>query len=131
VSRGQHLQLALYAMAAESEYGRSPSVSAFFWFVEQGNDPFIGGEIDDWARRRLVDVLEVIVAGIEQGRFPARPGNDDFMYGFENCGFCDFNRICPSARAEQWERVRLAPELDEYRELAEGPLVTPDGEVEP
>jgi ATP-dependent helicase/nuclease subunit B len=125
VSRGQHLQLALYALAAESQFDDPTTVSAFFWFVEETANPFVGGEIDDWAKQRLVDVLEIVVGGIEHGWFPARPGEDGF-FGFENCGFCDFNRVCPSSRAEQWERVRLAPELGDYRELSEGPLVTPD-----
>jgi hypothetical protein len=128
VGRGQHLQLGLYAMAAETAFGDAMTVSAFFWFVEQSTDAFVGGPIDEWARQRLVQVLEVIVGGIEHGWFPARPGKDGF-FGFENCGFCDFNRICPSARAEQWELVRWAPELDAYRDLAEGELVTP-GEAE-
>jgi hypothetical protein len=126
VGRGQHLQLCLYAMAAETAYGEATSVSAFFWFVEQVTEPFVGGEIDEWARQRLVDVLETIVGGIEHGWFPARPG-DENIFGFANCGFCDYNRICPSARAEQWEQVRLAPELAAYRDLAEGDLVTPEG----
>jgi len=122
VCRGRHLQLAIYALAARTVFGDLP-VSAFFWFVDQtGDKAFVGGDIDEYAEQRLRDVLGVIVEGIEDGRFPARPGDDDYFSGFTNCGFCDFDRVCPSRRAEQWEAVRVAPSLARYRELAEGPL---------
>ncbi len=122
VCRGRHLQLAIYALAARTAYGDLP-VSAFFWFVDQpGDRSFVGGDIDAYAQDRLREVLEVIVEGIEHGWFPARPGDDDYLFGFTNCGFCDFDRVCPNRRAEQWEAVRMAPPLTRYRELAEGSL---------
>ncbi|MCX7620669.1 MAG: PD-(D/E)XK nuclease family protein [Acidimicrobiales bacterium] len=122
VCRGRHLQLAIYALAARSAFGDLP-VSAFFWFVDQsGKNAFLGGEIDEFAEQRLREVLGVIVDGIENGCFPARPGDEEYFSGFVNCGFCEFDRLCSNRRAEQWEKVRWHPALERYRELAEGAL---------
>lgn len=128
VCRGRHLQLALYALAAQSRFGDLP-VSAYFWFVEKpSRTAFLGGEIDALALARLQEVLGIVVDGIEQGQFPSRPGDDGY-FGWSNCGFCDFDRICPTSRGDLWEAVRAAPELHDYRELAEGPLPEPADSV--
>lgn len=124
VCRGRHLQLALYGLAAQSAFGPVP-VTAFYWFVEQpARTAFRGGDIDELALGRLREVLDIIVEGIEHGRFPARPGEDGY-FGFANCGHCDFDRICPSARGDRWEAIKVAPELSRYRALAEGDMPAP------
>jgi hypothetical protein len=64
----------------------------------------------------------VVADGIQAGQFPARPGEDDGWFGPVNCRGCVFDRVCPAARGEQWERMRAAPELAPYAELVgEGP----------
>ena len=79
----------------------------------------MGGVIGDAERARFGTVIDVIVDGIEQGRFPANPGEADF-WGFENCGFCEYDKVCPTSRDDLWEGVRLSSKLDSYRELAAG-----------
>jgi hypothetical protein len=116
--RGRHLQLVIYAEAARQHFG-GDLVEAYYWFVEQKSSRLrLGAPIDDAHRRRFLDVLGVIVGGIEAGRFPANPGEPNF-FGFSHCGFCDFDRICPSTRDDLWEGVRLSGRLADYVELAE------------
>ena len=62
--------------------------------------------------------LGVIVDGIEGGFFPARPG-EPMNSGYENCGFCPFDQVCPSDRARVWRRKRGADALRTYVQLAE------------
>ncbi len=52
---------------------------------------------------------------------PPTPGEEAY-FGPTHCGFCDFNRVCPSSRVDLWEGVRDDPALDDYRELAEGEI---------
>ena len=121
---GRHLQLVIYGEAARRHFG-GDDVEAYFWFVEQGvSGKRLGGVIGDAERTRFGEVLDVIVDGIEQGRFPANPGEADFFFGFEHCSYCDYQRVCPPGRDDLWEGVQLSPKLDAYRRLA-GP--TADG----
>ncbi|MGH9187492.1 MAG: PD-(D/E)XK nuclease family protein, partial [Acidimicrobiales bacterium] len=122
---GRHLQLLVYAHAARAAYGDVP-VEARFWFVSPNEEPSLrGGPVDDRAEARFREVLGTIVDGIEHGRFPARPGAETF-FGFENCGWCPYNQVCPTGRSELWTRVRRAPELASFVALAES-----DGGGEP
>ena len=59
------------------------------------------------------------LAGIRSGVFPANPGERNARFGFENCGFCDFDSLCPSRRDRIWERKRDHPALAGYRDLIE------------
>jgi hypothetical protein len=90
----------------------------------------VGGVIGDVERARFGEVLDVIVDGIEQGRFPANPGEADF-FGFEHCAFCDYNRVCPSGRDDLWEGVRLSPKLGAYRRLEDADAPAADAGVIP
>jgi len=116
--RGRHLQLVIYSEAARRHYG-GDVVDAYFWFVEQKRSAMrAGATIDDARRTRFLDVLEVIVDGIERGVFPANPGEADF-WGFTHCGFCDYERVCPTNRDDLWEGVRLSGALAGYVALAD------------
>ncbi len=123
-ARGRHLQLPLYAEAARLAYaGRADvdtdaDVEARFWFVERRCHS--EATIDDTARERLVEVVGTVVDGVAEGRFPANPGDDGY-WGHAHCGFCPYDRICPSSRGELWERVRNDAALTGYVALAEGP----------
>jgi RecB family exonuclease len=118
VRRGKLLQLPIYALAARQRHGDVP-VETYYWFVTESANydrqgyPLAGPQLTAFQR-----ALSVIVGGIEQGLFPARPGqsrND----GFENCQLCPYDRVCPGNRARVWGRKRSAPELREYLDLAE------------
>jgi ATP-dependent helicase/nuclease subunit B len=118
-ARGRHLQLVIYGEAARRHFGAG-DVEAYYWFVEQGGSTKrLGGLVGDDERARFGEVIDVIVDGIEEGRFPANPGEVDY-WGFENCGFCEYDRVCPASRDDLWEGVRLSSKLDAYRELATG-----------
>ncbi|HUR50196.1 MAG TPA: PD-(D/E)XK nuclease family protein [Acidimicrobiales bacterium] len=119
VLRGTKLQLHIYARAARQVHGDEHTpVKARYWFVsEKGKFDEAAVDLDRDAPR-FDEALQVITDGIKQGLFPARPGEDGF-YGFENCGYCDFRKLCPVDRDRRWERTRSDPALRAYRELAE------------
>ena len=77
------------------------------------------------ARQRLADVLHALQRTSTDGHFPPNPGDRAYARGgdsFENCRYCDFNRVCPAnSRRDQMlrahsEDARLAP----YFDLAQG-----------
>jgi RecB family exonuclease len=118
VIRGTKLQLPIYAMAAQSRFGKVP-VDAWYWFVsDKGGFVQLGYEVTEERLGRFADVLRVVVDGIEAGVFPGRPG-DETNVGYENCRRCDFDAICPTDRGRAWTRDRGATELADYVALAE------------
>ncbi len=122
LDRGRRLQLPIYADAARRALGAGPDteVDAFYWFVEEsGKKAWRGGRMDADVQRRFEEVVAVAVDAIEEGDFPANPGEEAF-FGPTHCGHCDFNRVCPTGRVDLWEGVRRAPEIERYVELAEG-----------
>ena len=125
LDRGKRLQLPIYADAARRALGGDgppPPVEAYYWFVEDGGrKAWRGGPVDDAVQARFEDVVATVVEGIEGGDFPANPGEEGF-YGPSHCGYCDFNRVCPSSRVDLWEGVRKDDALHRYVELAEGEL---------
>lgn len=117
VDRGRKLQLVMYALAARQRHGtpRTP-VESYYWFVELGS-LHRGAPIGTDAERQLLDVVDVSVDGIRSGVFPAHPGTEGY-FGWESCGFCAYQRVCPAARGEQWAQFRNAPEVQPYVAMA-------------
>src|SRR5205823_5678529 len=74
-----------------------------------------GGPVDHAAADRFESVVRTIVDGIEDGLFPARPGEDDWRPGtgptHSNCYFCEFDHLCATTRGEQWLNIRTRDEL--------------------
>ena len=65
--------------------------------------PPVGGDA------RLMDVLESVKRGVLAGAFPQIPGDETMRPGkfsWENCVYCDFDRICPAGRDVVWDRKR-------------------------
>jgi hypothetical protein len=125
VARGRLLQLPIYALAARAQFPQAELVEAYYWFVGQrGAIEMKGGPIDSVAAERFESVVRTIVDGIEEGLFPARPGDDDWRQGtgatHSNCKFCAFDNLCSSTRGEQWLTIRTRDELEPYVTLAEG-----------
>ena len=81
-----------------------------------------GGGVDAEQDDKLHDTLETLTASVASGLFPANPGEDGF-FGWSNCGFCAFDRLCPSSRGTQWEGVRQDPALADYLTLTSPPSV--------
>ena len=130
VDRGRKLQVVMYGLAARQTFGDSDTpVESYYWFVEQ-DGMHRGAPIDSAAERRLLDVLDVSVHGIRSGVYPAHPGEEGY-FGWENCGFCPFHRVCPTNRGEQWETLRMAPPVRPYAGVADPlPGMQTDGEPE-
>ena len=103
---GRRLQLPVYATAVA---GRHPGaqISAEYWFVTDAAQgyPRVSVELDDATRQRFLDVLTSIADAIDDGVFPANPGADQ-LDTWENCRYCDFDRVCPARRSEAFERRR-------------------------
>ena len=121
--RGRRLQLGVYALAAQGGLSNVEDVSSAYWFVTTRGgfslapkEPIDGNS--DEVRGRLGEVVSGIVSGIRSGVFPANPGERNAYFGFENCGFCEFDSLCPSRRDWVWERKRNNPMLSGYRDLA-------------
>lgn len=120
VDRGRKLQLVLYALAAQRDYG--PPVrpaSAYYWFVELGA-VHRGAPIGSHEEARLHEVLDVAVRGIREGIYPAHPGELDGWYGWESCSWCPYDRACASTRGEVWLSISTADPVQAYRELTAG-----------
>ena len=117
---GRRLQLLAYAEAAAAQRGVDRA-SAWYWFLKPGHTgTLIGYEITDEHRQLFRTTLGVLVDGVGDGLFPAHSGPDDWWQGTnENCGFCEFDAICPADREEEWERVRADPALADVVRLAE------------
>jgi RecB family exonuclease len=108
VRAGMMLQLPIYGLAARQQYGEPDTpVAAHYWYVSsRGEFKTVGYDVDQSREDRFVEVVETISDGIEQGVFPAYPGSFNHWYGTnDNCGYCPFDRLCPSSRLDEWERI--------------------------
>ena len=102
----------MYAEAVAQRFGGSPTSSYFWMLSARGDYQLHGGPWEDEHRTRFREVLTAITDGIEAGAFPARPGGyESFWRSHENCGFCDFDRLCPRDRDEHQLAKADAPEL--------------------
>ena len=120
--RGRRLQLGVYALAAQGSLEQAENVRSAYWFVTTRGtfalaprDPVDGSSAE--VRSRLGEVVDGIVSGIRSGVFPANPGERNDYLGFDNCGFCEFDSLCPSRRDQAWSRKRAHPMLAGYRDL--------------
>jgi RecB family exonuclease len=98
---GTKLQLPVYLAAA----GDASQATALYWFISRkagfARVPYLPSDDRD---ARFQDTLEAIVGGIRAGAFPAVPGEEDeWRNGFENCKYCEFNRICSRRRDMEFQ----------------------------
>jgi hypothetical protein len=100
---GTRLQLGLYAAAIGSQTGLP--VRGRYWFITQaGGFSAVDYEHSGENARRLAETVTAIEEGITQGAFPAVPGEEDRWGGYENCAFCDFDRLCSRSRFDDLAR---------------------------
>ncbi len=109
---GTRLQLPLYAAAARAQLG-TDDVEAAYWYVsEKGGFGRAEIVLDEPTDDRFRDVVGRIVAGIDAGIFPAAPGDASWFHDLgANCGFCDYDDLCPAGRIAQYDVKADAPEF--------------------
>jgi hypothetical protein len=105
---GRHVQLALYGRAARQALGSGEPlvVTAEYRFVSaRAKFVRLPVLVDAAVDAALDTAVQTIAAGVEGGVFLAEPGEPS-QGGFENCRFCDYDRVCAPTRDEAWERKR-------------------------
>jgi hypothetical protein len=132
VDGGKHLQLPIYAMALKGWRPEIESIAAEFWFVmDSGGSKTVGTSLEI-ATSRFEEVIDQIVSGIEEGVFPAYPGEKSIpgrsgVFAPENCAYCPYDRICPGGRVSAWERNSDDPALARFVGLASGGSIDASG----
>ena len=126
VMAGKHVQLALYRRAVLAAIPDLEEVGGAYWFVSsRGEFKMLPTESSLLAAdRRLGEVLEGAAQGILAGAFPQVPGNETTRPGkfsWDNCVYCDFDRICPAGRDAVYERKQNAPGYALHTRLAAEP----------
>lgn len=116
---GTRLQLAIYGLAARQFHGDPTApVEAHYWFVsDREGFKRIGYPVDDGVLARVGQTLATMVAGIEEGTFPARP--DPSGRPWVTCPYCDPDGLGVSELRRAWERKRADPGVVAYAALAE------------
>ena len=126
VLAGTKLQLAAYSSAIRARYlseqRAAPAITAAYWYTS-AKGGFQRVEVSDAVRaeQRLSEVVTVINEGVRMGAFPQVPGEDQERpkrTTWQNCAYCDFNRVCPSGRDQLRERKRDEPGADLHERLA-------------
>jgi RecB family exonuclease len=107
IDRGVRLQLALYAMAVSEFFGRSADkvTGAIKPLVVRGTD---GDKLQfdlGAAQARLRETLDLFVASMLRGAFPAFPNDDDSDKNFNSCKYCPVNHSCRTRHAEGERRI--------------------------
>jgi len=114
---GTRLQLPVYVLAAADV----EEVQAIYWFVTRRED-FKQVSYDETPanRERFESTVRAILHGVRTGAYPAVPGDEDDYYGgFENCKYCDFDRLCSRRRLYEEQDKRADPALAPWHRVAE------------
>ena len=105
---GTQIQAALYAAAYLAHAGAdaaSTQILGAYWLVSSRyRFKFIELPYDATVRTRLNEVLAAAHEGVLSGRFPQVPGEEtsrQAQIGWENCFYCDYERVCAADRGEQ------------------------------
>ncbi len=109
---GRRLQLPLYARVAAEKLGRHGPRTALYWLTRFGQAKPV--ELEAELESELDRTVAAALDGIDGGLFPGVPGEAVGWprLTFHNCRYCDFDRICPTDRQGEWERVRDDPALE-------------------
>ena len=113
VMAGKHVQLMLYRRAVMAALPEVEDVQGAFWFItSRGDFKMLPAETPVGGDTRLMDALETTARGVLAGAFPQVPGAETVRPGkfsWDNCVYCDFDRICPAGREVVYERKRATP----------------------
>jgi hypothetical protein len=121
LDRGRRLQLPLYARVVADKLDRQGPRTALYWLTSSGDVRPM--ELRDDLESDLDRTVSATLDGISGGLFPGVPGEAVGWprLTFENCRYCEFDRICPTDRQREWESVRDDPALGPVTRLIEGP----------
>lgn len=88
--------------------------------TRRGNHQRHLNPLDGPRYQRFLHALDVVLEGIEAGRFPARPPERDPFIAYRACRYCDPDGLGTREARRNWERTRLVAELAAYQQLVEG-----------
>jgi hypothetical protein len=114
---GTKLQLPFYVLAATG----AEHVQALYWFISRRGE-FKQVEYDETPenRRRFEATVGAILGARRAGSFPAIPGEEnDFYGGFDNCRYCDFDRLCSRRRVYEAQAKSGHPGMDPWRRVGQ------------
>ncbi|MFV0260515.1 MAG: PD-(D/E)XK nuclease family protein [Acidimicrobiales bacterium] len=116
---GRRLQLPLYARVVADRLDRVGPRTAVYWLTRTDT---IKPVTLDGLDPALDTVVGSILDGITTGLFPAVPGDAVGWprLSYAHCRWCDFERVCPTDRGAEWDRVAPGAELDPIRALLDG-----------
>ncbi len=116
LSKGQRLQLPIYAEAVRANLG-AENVRAGYWLVSDANG-FGVRELPTGRETRfaLISALEHMADGIGGGVFIANPGRNG-----DNCTYCPYAAICPNERSRYYDRKVDDPAVSPYAALVGDP----------
>jgi ATP-dependent helicase/nuclease subunit B len=117
VKQGTKLQLAIYGLVVEREFPGRP-VRAEYWHTKQPVGKELRGIDLAEAGPRVREVLSTVTTAVAEGTFPAHPGKENpFFNSFDECSFCDFDRLCSPDRGRAFEAKRKDPAVAQFVEL--------------
>jgi hypothetical protein len=113
---GKKLQLPTYLAAAAD----ATEKHALYWFMTQKGDfKRVVYDPTPETEAAFARTLDAIVTGVRQGAFPAVSGNLDERFGkFDNCGYCDFTRICSRRRDDAFMEKSSDPGMEPWQRVA-------------
>ncbi len=112
VGGGTVLQPTLYALAMEQLLGKPVASSRLSYCTQRGQYREVKIPIQDHARQRIAQVVDVIAAAVHSGFLPAAPKKDA-------CEYCDYRPVCgpyEEQRAGKKQQARVE-DLVEMRRL--------------
>ena len=122
LANGTRLQLPVYLLQARG----APATASYWYITARGGFAravYEPGPVNDALFGRTLSAIADAVAG---GSFPAVPGDFNEHWGeFENCGRCDFTRICSRARGDDFARKAEHADVGPWRTVAEAASPSP------
>ena len=114
VPGGAHLQLVLYARAAQTVLGRNNPARGAYWFVtSKGQYTTVGYPITEPVTESALGVVAEISDGIGAGLFPQHPATPSFR-PWVDCYFCEPDGLGLSHQHSDWRRIANDPDLAPY-----------------
>ena len=111
---GTRIQLAAYTRAVEtwllSNGVEPPQIGAAYWYISQkGKFDFVREGLDPDLSAAFDRAIAVVDDSMRRGCFPQVPGGETMRPGrssWNNCVYCDYDRICPASRDQLAERKK-------------------------